>query len=793
MTKISRLVLQGFKSFADRVAIPFSPGFNVICGPNGSGKSNVTEAILFALGTSSAKQIRASKLEELIFHGTKRRNPASYCMVSLYIDNSDKRLPGGDEIKISRKVTNKGLSVFRLDGRVVPRSKILDFLANANISPYGYNIIMQGDINRVIEMSPVQRREIIDQISGIQEFDEKKRKAMIELEKVERHVNEIKVIALEKQRLISKFEEEAKHAEEVEKLNKEITKLRASIAHAELQGKMKKIEELQKRIEEYESEQKKVREELKERETQLENLFERSRRIGDEIIKRSRNYELRRKIDEIKTQLVRKKDEIMINERELEKILRPTAVVKALIEKKGVLATVSEIIRVPERYAVAINVVLGSRMNDLVVENEDVAIECIRFLKENKLGRSRFLPLDRIKPKKSAERPQTGELAVDVVSYDAKYENIMRYLLGDVVIVDNIEKAKSLRNYRVVSLDGDVAEKSGEYLGGYIRHEVSELRKEELISANKRLKEEVKQLEEELKELEAKEKEESEQFVDLERERREIENEIEKLRKEVMRLQAEYARIQEKLSKLRVEKAKTDAEIKNLTEALKEYTSEEYYTLEISELKRKLRTALERIRAIGPVNMRAAEELKIVKTEYEELERRISRLERERESIMKTIEEIEKRRYEKFMETLNAISGHFSEVYRDLMGGEAKLRLEEEGNLESGLVIEASKEGKRFLNIDAMSGGEKTLTAIAFLFAIQRYHEQPFYILDEIDAALDKVNSKKVAEFIKKHSKRTQFIVVSHNDITISYADAVFGVAMQDGVSKVFSIKMPAK
>jgi chromosome segregation protein len=786
-------VLQGFKSFADRIAIPFSPGFNVICGPNGSGKSNITEAILFALGTSSAKQIRASKLEELIFHGSKNRNPASYCIVSLYIDNSDKRLPGGEEIKISRKVTNKGLSIFRLDGKVVTRSKILDFLANANISPYGYNIIMQGDINRIIEMSPVQRREIIDQISGIQDFDEKKRKALIELEKVERHINEMKIIITEKQSLISKLEIDAKNAEEVERLNKEITKLRASIAYTELHTKMKRSGEVQNQINEYETKQKEVREILKERESRLESLFKRSREISDEIIKRSRNYELRRKIDEIKTQIIRKKDEIMINEREIEKILYPTTVVKTLIQRSGVLATISEIIHVPKKYELAINVVLGNRMNDLIVENEDVAISCIKFLKENKLGRSRFLPLDKIKSKKKIEKPSIGELAIDVIKYDTKYENIVRHILGDIVIVDNIEKVKSLTGYRVVSIDGDIVEKSGEYLGGYIRHDVSEKRKEELISLNKRLKEEVKQLEKMLKELELKEKEESKQFIGLEKERREIENQIEKIRKEVIKTQAEYMRIQEKLSKLRVEKAKIDAEIKNLTESLKEYDSNDYYKLNITELKTRLRHALEKLREIGPVNMRASEELKIIKTEYNELEKRVSRLEKEKESILKTIEEIEKHRYEKFMETLNAISEHFSVVYHDLMGGDAKLRLEEEGNLDSGLIIEASKGGKRFLNIDAMSGGEKTLTAIAFLFAIQRYQEQPFYILDEIDAALDKVNSKKVAEFIKKYSEKTQFIVISHNDITISYADTVFGVAMQDGVSKVFSIKMPAK
>jgi chromosome segregation protein len=137
------------------------------------------------------------------------------------------------------------------------------------------------------------------------------------------------------------------------------------------------------------------------------------------------------------------------------------------------------------------------------------------------------------------------------------------------------------------------------------------------------------------------------------------------------------------------------------------------------------------------------------------------------------------------------ISENFSKIYFDLMKGEGRLRLEMEGDINSGLIIEATTETKKILNIDAMSGGEKTLTALGFLFAIQAYHASPFYILDEIDAALDKVNTKKISDFIKKYSQETQFIVISHNDITIQTADNVFGVSMEDGVSKIFSIRMP--
>jgi chromosome segregation protein len=126
-----------------------------------------------------------------------------------------------------------------------------------------------------------------------------------------------------------------------------------------------------------------------------------------------------------------------------------------------------------------------------------------------------------------------------------------------------------------------------------------------------------------------------------------------------------------------------------------------------------------------------------------------------------------------------------------MVGGAASLTLENPLDLESGLIIQANPKGKMLLNIDAMSGGEKTLTALAFLFAVQEYKSAPFYVLDEVDAALDKENSKKVAELIKSLSKEAQFIVITHNDTTIKYGDRVYGVTIEAGESKILGLELP--
>jgi len=156
------------------------------------------------------------------------------------------------------------------------------------------------------------------------------------------------------------------------------------------------------------------------------------------------------------------------------------------------------------------------------------------------------------------------------------------------------------------------------------------------------------------------------------------------------------------------------------------------------------------------------------------------------------IEKIEEKRREVFDKCLKEVSGYFNEMFDKMTKGSASLGLENPLDLESGLVIQANPAGKMLLNIDSMSGGEKTLTALAFLFAVQKYKPAPFYVLDEVDAALDKENSKKVAELVKALSKEEQFLVITHNDQTIKYGDVVYGVTMERSESKILGLELPA-
>jgi chromosome segregation protein len=208
MPYIKKLKLQGFKSFARPTEIVFDKGLNTIIGPNGSGKSNVSDAICFVLGRLSIKSIRAAKAANLIYNGGKNNKPANEARVDMVIDNSDKRIAAGDEIVISRIVRRDGQSIYKIDDKTKTRQEVLDLLAQAGIDPYGFNIILQGEISRFVEMRSDERRRIIEDIAGISIYEVRKEKSLKELEKTEGKLKEIEIVLQQRTAYLKNLEKE---------------------------------------------------------------------------------------------------------------------------------------------------------------------------------------------------------------------------------------------------------------------------------------------------------------------------------------------------------------------------------------------------------------------------------------------------------------------------------------------------------------------------------------------------------------------------------------------------------
>ncbi|UCG95407.1 MAG: AAA family ATPase [archaeon] len=804
MVSIEKVSMQGFKSFPNKTALPFPSGFNVICGANGSGKSNIVDALCFVLGIRSAKSIRAEKLEQLIFNGGKKRPSAKYGVVNLYLDNQDREITGEEEsVKITRKVNKNGVCIYKLNGKTVNRRKIVDILGNARIQADGHNIIMQGDVTNLIDMTPLQRRGIIDEISGIAEFEDKKTKTENELIKVDNKLKEAQIILGEKEKALRKLEREQKLAKEFKSLEEEEKTLSSSIIHIKLGTARKNLSELKEALEKMEKEFKEIDKEFSGHDSSMEEKQNQMKEMTSRALKRNRDTEAYNRLD---TEISKHRNKIESNLREIQRLedligrLSQDDEISSLLKKRpGVYGSVAELFTTDSKYQVALEVAAGGRLRDIIVKSDMEAAECIEHLKSKRIGRATFLPLNKIRyhEEKHKKEPGVIDFAINLVDYDKKYDPAMKYVFAQTLVVDKLENARKLvGRYRMVTLEGELLLKSGAITGGFRKKsragEVSKYRedKKALEGENEYLKDLMAVAEEKLKKLQ--EQDQKDVPVEYEGKIAKIGEEIEEIRKKRHGLYDKRMTYQTKIGNLRVKRAKLETEIENLELEFEEFEGmESFLDQDLESMQNQKKNVKEKLRRIGAVNLKAIEDYDSMKMLYDDLKEKTGRIEKEKQSILQMVEKIESRRREVFMKAFEAVNKNFGDIFQDISEGSANMELEEPEDIRSGLIIRARPKGKKMLSIDSMSGGEKTITALAFLFAVQMYKPAPFYVLDEVDAALDKINSKKIGTLIKKQSSRAQFIVITHNDVTIKMADQVYGISMEDGVSKVMAIKMP--
>jgi len=830
-TSITKLTMQGFKSFNRRVSIPLMNGFNIICGPNGSGKSNIIDAMCFVLGRTSAKSLRADRLHELIYNGGEGKKGAEFAAVSLYLDNSNKIFPFEEtEISVTRKVNKKGVTVYKINGKTVTREKVLQLLSSVRIHPEGHNIILQGDVTEIIEMNSLERRLIIDEISGIAEYNDKKEKANKDLGAVDVKLKEAEIIITQRYDIYKKLEQERNAAIRYQDLQKQITLVKASFLNKKVQTMKKSLEDIENKLFDKDEQNKKLNEYITNVEEDLDKKEEGIRDVANKLIDVSKKVKIEKEISELRSNLLIKKDKIDANLREIERLHSLIEKLEAFESKKtelsgemprsvqavlrlnlrGVLGTVSNLISVPEKYRVAIEVSAGPHLNDIIVEDENVGSYCMEYLRRERIGRATFLPLNKIRPNFFKDTELLGKhgvigVANKLVKYDSKFMSAMEFVFGNTLIVETLESAKNIGigKTRMVTLDGDLLERSGAMIGGYYikTHPkfIETSTKDEIekyLSMRRNLENEVAALKEDVANLEKNLKkyavdEETRELIDLEKLRVASEREVDELRDRRKKSQEKKINLEIEINRLNIDKTRIETELEGVVKELNQYGEMVYIDDKLHILEDQIRKIERELASIGLVNLKAIEEFDKLKTEFDEYKSRYEKILEEKKAVLDMIQKIEEKRKEVFYKSLNEVSKEFNNIFVRMVSGTASLQLEDPQNIESGLAIKASPRGKNLLNLDSMSGGEKSQTALAFIFALQKHRPAPFYVLDEIDAALDKENSKIVADLVKSLSKDHQFIVITHNDTTIRNGDRVYGVSMIGGESKIMGLELP--
>ena len=307
MPFIKKIEVNGFKTFGKKTTLVFDKGFTAITGPNGSGKTNIIDAVLFALGEMSARKLRATNFSNLIFHGGLNSNSRKKkAKVVIQFDNSDGRLPTDTTtVTVSREIDQEGHSIYRINGRKVSRAYAMEILSMAGIAPNGHNVVLQGTLTRLAEISSQERRKIIEDAIGIAQYDYEKAEAQKKLEAANIAIKTAMGQVGEVQKRIESLERERNDLLRYNFIQEEIKRLEAIKLSKTIEDNQKKIDELSKKISDLEEkleELRKRREELRSKRRQIESEI---RRYGLEQSEEKQNQilQIQIRIGELRSRL----------------------------------------------------------------------------------------------------------------------------------------------------------------------------------------------------------------------------------------------------------------------------------------------------------------------------------------------------------------------------------------------------------------------------------------------------------------------------------------------------------
>jgi chromosome segregation protein len=427
---------------------------------------------------------------------------------------------------------------------------------------------------------------------------------------------------------------------------------------------------------------------------------------------------------------------------------------------------------------------------DKEVLAKEIASDLKSISKKIKKRRDEITSLRKIVSKLKDEKT-----AIEAGLQDSKAEKILKGIRELESQLSSLEKEKDGKRNQI-SLNKSKIE---EILHPRFSELKSELKgifssKKELAEQLKAINEEKTNLESSLSVLKEKKKEVRDEIKNLNDKRDFLIKGINKIERKNSALRDELNDIAKRMEHAKIEKARLETRLEDINESLKQYADLEIKLdkrIDTAKLEDEITKMEVEMASLEPINMRAIEDFEAVKEKFEKLNQRIEKLLNERQAINKLMEEIEHRKKAIFMEVFENISANFRRIFSQLSpGGTAELLLDEQNPLEGGLQIQTKPAGKNVQLLEAMSGGEKTLTAVSFIFAIQRYSPAPFYVLDEVDMFLDDDNVRKVSELIKDSAREAQFVVVSLKDSLMSSADQLFGVSNEDGVSKIIGVEL---
>ena len=802
-----QLEITGFKSFSEKTTFFIEKGLTGIVGPNGCGKSNIVESLRWCMGENSAKSMRGSGMEDVIFSGTSNRPSKNISEVSLLLDNQNKEGPAQyeefDEISIKRKIEKDKGSKYYINNKEVRARDVQTFFADLSTGAHSPSLISQGRIGQLVTAKPIERKSILEEAAGISGIHARRQEAETRLNAAENNLKRADELKKQQQKQLDNLKKQAEEATRYKEISGEIKQIEAGLYFL----KISEIEKDKKQI--------------------LEKLSE----LDDEISAISIDFnhnntlleEENKKLSPLRDKKMESAAKLQKLNLDMENLVEEESRVKSLQDKleKSIKTIESDLER--ER-SISLDADLNEkRLSEekdalLKTENELLTVETnsTKELKESKnlldgLQSQLDSMLDQIEKDIDEDKKllketfrELKQLVKKITSSQEDYAE--KYGKDRSIQSDSIKRKERIKNI-------DVELKNWRNLKSN-----SEKMNSELSSRKNKLFLELNDNQKNPERIATSKGQNLQNLENTKKRNEEIENELIAAEKKYNSINQNLKEIQIKLSDLKENKARNEATVEGIENRKKDLLHSVKNELNINdeasllpqsdlnnispndlptleEQSQKVEKVKKKRESLGSVNLRADEETKKYETEIKKMEDDRADLFSAIVKLKSSIDELNQKGRERLLEAFTKVNRKFNEVYTKLFnGGTAKIELvDSDDPLEAGLEMYVSPPGKRLQSISLLSGGEQALTAMSLVFAVFLVNPSPICVLDEVDAPLDDANVTRFCSLLDELTKitKTKFIIITHHALTMSRMHRLYGVTMaEQGVSQLVSVDL---
>ena len=849
--KFKKLDLTGFKSFVERSTFFIDKGLTGIVGPNGCGKSNIVEAIKWCMGETSAKSMRGSGMEDVIFSGTANKASKNIAEVTLTLDTSDKdgsfQFKEIDIINIKRKIEKDKGSRYFLNDKEVRARDVQTLFADLSTGAHSPSMISQGKVGTLVTAKPSDRRAILEEAAGIAGMHVRRHESELRLNSAENNLKRADELRRQQEKQLENLRKQAAEASKYKLISEEVKKIESGLYFIKLSEIKKETDSTKEVTNESDNEISGLTIEINHRNNLLEEANLKLKPLRD------KNVEILSKLQRLNLEFKNLEDAEKRAKTEKERLTKSQSIVELDIEREKniILDARSNEKRLDEEKNNLINTekkyydLEKQTQTDLQISTEALDVEQKKLekisknLSLNSSGENFISYLSNIN--QSLENAKLQIEKNDNQKAKTVIDDVLVSIKSEVKRLESTTSESSTEEINELTKKIKLAQKNYAYsLSKYESIKTETIKRQEIIKnieteiqnwknlsfnsekMSKELHERIGTIKTDLKNIEKLPEEIAIQKGQLMQNSSNTENEKQSFSEELIKAEKTYSSINKQLKEVeqkmmlaRENKARSGATLEGLEKRKKDLLDNIKNDLKIGEnnllsnsdlvgienlpnvieQEDKLDAKKNERERLGSVNLRADQETEQYKTTIKKMEKDREDLVAAIAKLRSSINELNQKGRKKLLEAFEKVNKKFNEVYTKLFsGGTSKLELvDSDDPLEAGLELLASPPGKRLQSISLLSGGEQALTALSLIFAVFLTNPSPICVLDEVDAPLDDANVTRFCGLLDELTKitKTRFIIITHHALTMSRMDRLYGVTMpEQGISQLVSVDL---